>query len=97
MKSFSILVSAAALPVLIHAQSSVSLLSENPTAIPLTAINSAEPTATTIGLGWTTTPAAGAVPTYLAGAPGLPDGKPHTLFSMHYVSHVPSSHETFAR
>jgi peptidoglycan/xylan/chitin deacetylase (PgdA/CDA1 family) len=52
---------------------SVSLLSENPTAVPILSINAVEPSSPTIGLGWTTTPAAGTVPTDVSGAPALPN------------------------
>jgi len=51
----------------------VSLLATNPTAIPLTRIIANESSSSTIGLGWTTTPAAGALPTWIPGAPPLPN------------------------
>jgi len=76
----SLLVAMAAVPAIVNAQvsaslpaPSVSLLSQNPTAVPLTQINTAEPTSTTLAPGWTTTPVAGAIPSYIPGAPSLPD------------------------
>lgn len=76
----SLLAVAAAIPAIVNAQGSsslpapsVSILSQNPTAVPLSQINVAEPTSTTLAPGWTTTPTAGAVPTFIPGAPGLPD------------------------
>jgi hypothetical protein len=51
---------------------SFSLASTNPTAVPLSSINSFEPTKATEALK--VTPTAGSVPSYLPGASGLPNG-----------------------
>jgi hypothetical protein len=51
---------------------SFSLASTNPTAVPLSSINSLEPTKATEVLK--ATPTAGSVPSYLPGASGLPNG-----------------------
>lgn len=52
---------------------SVSLLSTNPTAVPLSQIVSNEPSSPTPTLA--STPASGATPTFIPGAPGLPSRK----------------------
>lgn len=54
-----------------------SLLATNPTAVPLSLINSDEPIAQTRALS--ATPTAGAVPTYMSDAPNLPDSKCYLL------------------
>ena len=63
----------------------VSLLSVNPTAVPLASIVSNEPSGATQPLS--ATPVAGTIPTFLPGAPGLPDGMFYTPFSFPFISH----------
>jgi len=50
----------------------VSLLATNPTAVPLSVINSAQPSSATLPLASTAVP--GTTPTFLPGAPPLPNG-----------------------
>lgn len=72
----------------------VSLLSMNPTAVPLASIVSNEPSEPTQAL--TTTEVPGATPSYMPSAPPLPDSTFHTLCPLFFLSSISFNLTTFS-